>query len=135
MGEPDHSDQKNQANMARHCRQNLGIYSILFWHTARNFEVKNVIWKIYSTKMYQYLFFFITCIFSWLFVCNYLVKGSLILLSVQRNRNVHVQRRKSRRSSFWVDPLCKEIYTNFVFFDQKLEWLIQLYIHLDFRHL
>lgn len=28
MGEPDNPDQKNQANMARHCRQNLGIYSV-----------------------------------------------------------------------------------------------------------
>lgn len=34
MGEPDNPDQKNQANMARHCRQNLGIYSVSFWHTT-----------------------------------------------------------------------------------------------------
>lgn len=123
MGEPDNPDQKNQANMARHCRQNLGIYSVSFWHTT-------------SQKSYlENLFNIDVPIFSWLFVCNYLVKESLILLSVQRNRNVHLQRRKSWRSSFWVDSLCKKFHTNFVFFYHKLEWLFQLYIeywHLEF---
>lgn len=131
MGEPDNPDQKNQANMARHCRQNLGIYSVSFWHTTKS---KKLFGKFIQHRCTNN-FFSSHAYFFWLFVCNYLVKESLILLSVQRNRNVHLQRRKSWRSSFWVDSLCKEFHTNFVFFYHKLEWLFQLYIeywHLEF---